>query len=177
MHSHWHFTSLVDLWSIETNSLRSNLLCAVTNAPDVTTLYPFCARAMRTLNVDVVNFTLWFFSSLHSGENVDFSDKIQNSIRQPFYWHSISVVDLCSVQTNSLWSNLLCPVTNAPDVTTLYPICSRALRTLNVGVANSTLRFFSSLHSGEDVDFSAKTRNSFRGRPSTVQLKRKWTYN
>ena len=39
-----------------------------------------------------------------------------------------------------------------------------------MGVANSTRRFFSSRYSGAVADFSARTRNSFKGRPSTVQL-------
>jgi len=37
-------------------------------------------------------------------------------------------------------------------------------------VANSTRRFFSSRYSGVAAAFSDNTRNSFRGRPSTVQL-------
>ena len=91
------------------------------------------------------------------------------------YWTSISVVDLCRVHTNSLLLNLLCPVTKAPEVMTLYPICSNALSTLKVGVANSTRRFFSSLSSGRVDVFSDRTRNSLNGSPSTVQLKNKQT--
>lgn len=90
--------------------------------------------------------------------------------RKKLYWHSISVVDLCKVHMNSRWENLLTPVTKAPEVTTRYPICSRALRMLKVGEKNSRRRFFSSLYSGRAAAFSDITRNSFKGRPSTVQL-------
>ena len=53
----------------------------------------------------------------------------------------------------------------------------KAFSTLNVGTANSTRRLFSSRYSGVVVDFSARTRNSFKGSPSTVQLEKKFKLN
>ena len=55
---------------------------------------------------------------------------------------------LCRVQTNSLWSCLACPVTYGPEVTTLNPITSRALRTSQVGRENSAFFTRSSWASG-----------------------------
>ena len=57
-------------------------------------------------------------------------------------------------------------------IITLYPICSNEFKTLNVGTVNSTFLFFSSLYSGLVEAFSARTRNSFNGSPSTVVLKK-----
>jgi len=75
---------------------------------------------------------------------------------------------LCSVQTNSRWSCLATPVMCGPELTTLKPIISIALRTSQVGSENSALLARSSWTSGWSWTFSAKTRTSLWFRPWTV---------
>lgn len=130
----------------------------VFNYPQVAVCGPKILHQVRQFVISVVQLWLKYDSSYR--------------FEMHDYWHSISLVDLCKVQMYSLWSNLLCPVTNAPEVTTRYPICSSALSKLKAAQLYSTRRFFSSRYSGTVPDFSDKTRNSFKGSPSTVQLQK-----
>ena len=111
-------------------------------------MYYECIKRICMLGIVYNNvlYELWFYlvliSIVHFEDVVSFSNanklttcthskiwllqtiliwrKEEFGIDKRFYWHSISLVDRWSVQMNSRWSNLLWPVTKAPEDITFF---------------------------------------------------------